>query len=163
MVSLGPVALLVHTNGAANNLVSTTNLFAEDAKVYRAMKTKYDHEVLQRGMERLQEWSKKCIPSFNSNKCKIIHASRNSQLVNYQLKGSRLGKSTQEKDVGMIVADNLKSSAHVSAIAARANSILCIIKRNFSVLPRIILLSPHLSLVPPIWTMAPGMVPLSGT
>ena len=124
---LGPVLFLVYVNDIVNSLESTTSLFADDAKIYKTLKTKDDTEALQRDMERLQEWSDKWQLTFNSNKCKTMHIGRSNQQVNYQLNESRLNKSTQEKDLGIIVASDLKPSAHVTTIAARANSRLGII------------------------------------
>lgn len=70
--------------------------------------------------------------------------------MDYQFNGSRLEKSTQEKDLGIIVANDLKFPAHVATKADRTNSRLGIMKRNFSVLTEGIFLPLYLSLVRPI-------------
>ena len=147
---LGPVLFLVYVNDITNNLESTASLFADDAKIYRTLQTVDDTEALQRDMERLREWSDEWLLTFNTDKCKTMHIGRSNQQAHYQLNGSRLEKSTQEKDLGIIVTNDLKSSAHVTTVAAKANSRLGIIKRNFSVLSRDILLPLYLSLVRPI-------------
>ena len=66
------------------------------------------------------------------------------------MKGATLNKSSQEKDLSITVSNNLKSSAHVAMITAEANSRVEIIKRNFSVLSKEILLPLYLSLIRPI-------------
>ena len=66
------------------------------------------------------------------------------------MKGTTLNKSSQEKDLDITVSNNLKSSAHVVTITAKATSRVGIIKRNFSVLSKEILVPLYLSLVPPI-------------
>lgn len=68
-----------------------------------------------------------------------MHIGRNNQQVDYQLNGKTLQKTTQEKNLGVIVLNNLKSSEHVAKVAAKDNSHLGIIKRNFSVLTKEIL------------------------
>ncbi len=79
-----------------------------------------------------------------------MHIGRNNQQADYQLKGNTLKKTTQEKDLGIIVSNNLKSSIHVAKIAAKANTRLGIIKRNFNVFNKEILVPLYLSLVRPI-------------
>ena len=147
---LGPVLFLAYINDIVDSLESTTSLFADDAKIYRVLKTDDDTEALQRDMQRLENWSEKWLLTFNTNKCKTVHFGHNNQQADYHLYGRRLDKSLQEKDLGIIVAQNLKSSVHVSSVVVKANSRLGIIKRNFSVLTKDILLPLYLSLVCPI-------------
>ena len=59
-------------------------------------------------------------------------------------------KVLTEKDLGITVSNNLTSSAHVGLITAKANNRVGIIKRNFSVLSKEILVPLYLSLVCPI-------------
>lgn len=151
---LGPVLFLVYINDLCQNLESTASLFADDAKIYRTIRTEADVEALQRDMKRLDDWSDKWLLSFNVGKCKTMHIGHNNQQADYQLKGNTLQKTTQEKDLGIIVSNNLKSSEHVATVAAKANSRLGVIKRNFSVLTKEILVPLYLSLVRPIMDYA---------
>ena len=145
---LGPVLFLVYINDLVNNLESTASLFADDAKIYRVLKTDEDPEVLQRDLQRLEDWSNSWLLTFNTSKCKTMHIGRSNQQADYQLNGSRLEKSTEEKDLGMWVSDDLKSSVHVAKVTAKANSRLGIIRRNFSVLTKDILTPLYLLFVP---------------
>ena len=147
---LGPVLFLVYINDIGNNLESTVSLFADDAKVYRVLKAEEDVDALQRDMKHLGDWSGKWLLTFNTEKCKTMHIGRSNQQADYQLNGSTLGKTSQEKDLRLVVANDLKSSVHVTTVAAKANSRLGIINRNFSVLTKDILLPLYLSLVRPI-------------
>lgn len=137
-------------SGIVFSIESTVSLFADDAKVYRVMKDRDDAEALQRDMKRLEEWSAKWLLTFNTGKCKTMHIGNSVHRAEYQLNGVKLEESDREKDLGIIVANNLKSSSHVAMVAAKANSRLGIIKRNFSVLDKTILLPLYLSLVRPI-------------
>lgn len=147
---LGPVLFLVYVNDLTDSLESTASLFADDAKIYRVLETEDDAESLQRDMKRLEEWSTKWLLTFNISKCKTMHIGHNNQQADYKLNDTSLEKTTQEKDLGVIVAHDLKASVHVATVAAKANSRLGIIKRNFSVLTKDILLPLYLSLVRPI-------------
>lgn len=146
---LGPVLFLIYINDLVGNLESAASLFADDAKIYKILRTEADVAALRRDMERLDEWSKKWLLSFNVEKCKTMHIGYHNQQADYYLSQRQLQKTTQERDLGITVSASLKSSEHVSKIAAKANSRLGIIKRNFSVLSRDVLLPLYLSLVRP--------------
>ena len=147
---MGPVLFLIYINDLVKNLESAASLFADDAKIYRTIKTEADIDALKRDMERLDEWSKKWLLSFNVDKCKTMHVGHHNRRADYHLNQRQLQKTTQEPDLGIIVSANLKSSMHVSKVAAKANSRLGIIKRNFTVLSKDILMPLYLSLVRPI-------------
>lgn len=147
---LGPVLFLVYINDLVKDLESAASLFADDAKIYRTIKTQADIDALRRDMERLDSWSKKWLLSFNVEKCKTMHIGLHNQQADYHLNQRLLQKTTQERDLGIIVSADLKSSIHVSRVAAKANSRLGIIKRNFTVLSKDILVPLYLSLVRPI-------------
>ena len=157
---LGPVLFLNYINDTDNNLESVASLFADDAKIYKIIKTKEDIEALQRDLKQLDNWSDKWLLSFNMDKCNTMHVGHNTQQAEYHLKGAMLNKSSQEKHLSITVSNNLKSSAHVETITAKAISRVTItakaisrveiIKRNFSVLSKEILVPLYLSLVHPI-------------
>ena len=128
---LGPILFVLYINDLVENLESGVSLFADDAKLYREVKDHSDVEALQRDLQRVEEWSRIWLLTFNINKCKTMHIGHNNPRANYELYGNDLMKSEVEKDLGILVSSNLKSSNHVAAIAAKANSRLGIIKRSF--------------------------------
>ncbi|KAK4306932.1 hypothetical protein Pmani_021286 [Petrolisthes manimaculis] len=83
-------------------------------------------------MIRLEEWSNRWLLTFNVNKCKSMHIGYNNQQADYHLNDTVLQKTSEEKDLGILVSRDLKPSAHVAKIAAKANSRLGIIRRNFT-------------------------------
>ncbi|KAK4326439.1 hypothetical protein Pmani_003041 [Petrolisthes manimaculis] len=100
-------------------------------------------------MSRLDEWSRKWLLNFNAGKCKTMHVGRNNLQADYHLNGTPLQKTTEEKDLGILVSCDLKPSQHVAKVAAKANGRLGIIKRNF-IRDREILVPLYLSLVRPV-------------
>ena len=74
----------------------------------------------------------------------------NNDRHDYELNNRILAKTEVEKDLGIMISSNLKSSNHVAAVAAKANSRLGIIKRSFEFIDREIFLSLYLSLVRPL-------------
>ena len=147
---LGPVLFLVYINDIVNGLESGISLFADDAKVFRRIRSEEDVGVLQRDMDRLSEWSRKWLLTFNVLKCKTMHIGRRPLKGNYQIVGSVLEKSDLEKDLGVFISSDLKPANHISKITARANSRVGLIKRIFEFLDKEIFLSLYLALVRPI-------------
>ena len=131
---LGPVLFLVYINDIVSNIDSTIKLFADDAKMYRTIKTQEDSYTLLQDLKTLEEWSKKWLLQFNSSKCKILHFGQNNPKYQYSLNGRPLEISTLEKDLGVNVSDSFKFSTHITKIAAKANGILGRIKRTFTYL-----------------------------
>ena len=111
---LGPILFILYINDIIQDLESGISLFADDAKVYRRIATTEDVESLQRDMDRLSEWSRKWLLSFNVAKCKTMHIGHNNPRNDYQLQEATLEKSDLEKDLGVFVSCDLKPSAHVS-------------------------------------------------
>lgn len=147
---VGPILFIIYINDLVNNLESPSSLFADDAKIYRTIKTQEDTEALQRDMDRVKDWSRKWLLTFNIEKCKVMHFGYGNPRNDYKLGESDLEKSALEKDLGVYVSADLKSSAHVAKVAAKANSRLGIIKRNFEYLDREIMLPLYKALVRPI-------------
>ena len=88
--------------------------------------------------------------SFNVAKCKTMHIGHSNARNYYQLQGITLEKSDLEKDLGVFVSSDLKPSAHVAKIAAKANARVGLIKRTFTYLDREIFTSLYTTLVRPI-------------
>ena len=146
---LGPILFVLYINDLVENLESGASLFADDAKLYREIKDPSDVETLQRDLQRVEDWSKIWLLTFNINKCKTMHIGRNNAGASYMLYGVDLMITEVEKDLGILVSSNLKSSNHVAAVAAKANARLGIIKRSFEFLDKEIFLALYLTMVRP--------------
>ena len=74
---------------------------------------------------------------LNNSKCKLMHFGKTNRQHNYHLTDSHtntkiiLEKSTSERDLGIIVSSNLKSTAQAHKAASKANSMLGLMKRTF--------------------------------
>ena len=147
---LGPLLFVVYINDLVGDLESRASLFADDAKIYRAVRTQEDLEAMKRDMRRIEEWSEKWLLTFNANKCKTMHIGYGNNQCNYELNNRILDKTEAEKDLGILISSSLKPSNHVAAVAARANSRLGIIKRNFEYVDREMFLTLYLTMVRPL-------------
>ena len=57
----------------------------------------------------------------------------------YYINEKEITKTSQEKDLGVIIEDNLKFSAHISNKINKANQIMGLIRRSFTYLDQTIL------------------------
>ena len=147
---LGPVLFLFYINDLVDGLECPILLFADDAKLYKLIKTPEDIESLVRDMNRIQEWSEKWLLLFNEEKCATMHIGSKNLQTDYSLNNKIIRKTEVEKDLGIMVSQDLKPSKHVEMIAAKANRVVGVIKRNFEYLDADTVVSLHCTLVRPI-------------
>uniref|UniRef100_A0A8C5QFW3 Reverse transcriptase domain-containing protein n=1 Tax=Leptobrachium leishanense TaxID=445787 RepID=A0A8C5QFW3_9ANUR len=82
---------------------------------------------LQRDLDRLGDWALKWQMKFNLDKCKVMHFGvKNTQAI-YTLNGTKLGKSKQEKDLGIIIDFKLSNNVQCQTAAAKASKVLACI------------------------------------
>ena len=86
----------------------------------------------------------------STSKCKVLHIGSGNRLFQYELNGHVLASSKEEKDLGVIVTDNLKSSSNCQAAYNKANRVLGMIKRTITYKSPDILLPLYKSLVRPL-------------
>ncbi|CAJ0960820.1 unnamed protein product [Ranitomeya imitator] len=87
--------------------------------------------------------------NFNGDKCKVMHLGRSNKMYNYVLNSKTLGKTVNEKDLGVWVDDKLKFSGQCQAAATKANKIMGCIKRGIDAHEENIILPLYKSLVRP--------------
>ena len=95
---------------------------------------------------------------FNASKCKSMHlGSSNSRHV-YTMDDHSLEQVRQERDLGVIVDEQLKFHQQTAASVSKANQILGIIRKSFEVLDEVSLpllfkslVRPHLEYCNSVW------------
>ena len=70
---LGPILFTIFINDMPDQVKSVMKLFADDAKICRAIESMDDVETLQADIDKLFYWSRKWQLPLNISKCKIIH------------------------------------------------------------------------------------------
>ena len=68
---------------------------------------------------------------FKIDKCKCLHIGHGDNHTPYQLGGTVVPTSTQEKDLGVIVTEHLKVSEQCAKVTKTANKVLGIIKWSY--------------------------------
>jgi len=87
---------------------------------------------------------------FNIDKCKVLHISSDNQHFSYcyyHTDGRELEKCTEEKDLGVIITNDMKSSRQCLQAYNRASRILGMIRRTISCKNKDIMLNLYKTLV----------------
>ncbi|CAH8429665.1 unnamed protein product [Dicrocoelium dendriticum] len=108
-------------------------LFADDLKVWRAIKRSDDHEVLQRDLNEAWNCSVRNAVPFNVNKCRVVHI-RHRQVYVYKLGAHDLKTTTQERDLGVLVQEDLGCSKQSDSASKRGNQHVGLLRRAFGIL-----------------------------
>ena len=130
---LGPCLFLMFINDidqAVGDVGGIMHKFADDTKWSRKVVNEEDRVSFQQGIDNLFKWSSDWQLTFNRDKCHVIQVGRSNARHKYTMEGSELERVQQEKDVGVIIAENLKPSLQCAKAAQKANSVLGLLTRG---------------------------------
>jgi hypothetical protein len=130
---LGPALFLLHVNDLPEaDLSSRVAMFADDTKLFSAIKSQDDVASLQADLVNLEHWSSQSGLSFNKSKCK--HQTITRKIVpftsSYKLEDTKVTTTDCERDLGVWVSSNLTWKKQVCNQTSKANKSLGYIKRN---------------------------------
>lgn len=135
---LGPLLFVLYINDLPDKLVQHVKLFADDSKIIGVITSEEDCISLQKDIDEAVQWSHKWLMPFNIDKCKVMHVGRTNRKSKFiysmlDLDGNRkhLEVTTVERDLGVLVSDDLKTRSQVNAAAALANRTLGRLKKLF--------------------------------
>ena len=132
---LGPMLFVIFINGLPDVVPDciSTGLYADDTKLYRNVSTIDDCEKLQDALTELSSWSYQNNMNFNASKCKVLSITRkvNPLHFQYHMDSTKLLRVNEEKDLGVIITENLSWESHLTCICANANKLLGLLERTF--------------------------------
>ena len=108
-----------------------------------------DSTVLQQDLYALENWTRNWQMKFIVEKCSVMHIGRTNVHSAYYMNNSVLGITNEEKDLGIIITDDLLVSKHCASAYSKANKILGMIKRTIISRDSRLLLSLYKTLVRP--------------
>ena len=158
---LGPLLFLIFINDIdeAAGLVKYLNKFADDTKLGHCVNSDEDHKSLQQTIDNLLKWSKDWSMEFNVGKCHILHLGRSNARHQYTMGSRVIQPADKEKDVGILITDNLKPSQQCVEASRRATTILYQISKSFHYRDSKVLVSLykqhvrcHLEYASPVWS-----------
>lgn len=144
---LGPLYFVLFINDMPDVVHNFIALFADDAKVFSAIANETDHSHLQQDIHNLHKWSQKWQLTFNAKKCKTMYLGKDNKKFNYTINNTTLDEITQEKDLGVMIDNELKFDIHVERQVNKANAQLGLIRRSFDHLDKETFLHLYKSLV----------------
>jgi ribonuclease P/MRP protein subunit RPP40 len=138
---LGPLLFLIYINDLPNICEGQADmyLFADDAKLFTFINSVDDCLILQKNLDKLQEWSEKWLLKLSVKKCNVISISKGiinkyDYFINVDQSVVPLGRVDCVKDLGIALDEGLKFTQHMHDKINKAYSMLGIIKRNFKFL-----------------------------
>ena len=93
-----------------------------------------DSSVLQEDLDSLQSWSDVWQLKFNADKCKVMHIGHSIDTKYYMGDTSatkELQVVNEERDLGVIITSDLKSSSQCLKSAATARRVIAMVRRTF--------------------------------
>ena len=128
---LGPLLFLIYINDLPERLTTTLSLFADDLKMLKKVSTSKDAEELQQNIETIESWAEEWQMQLNADKCSVMHLGRNNQEYKYKLKDQVLKVTECERDLGVMVQNNLKNHEQCKKVAAKCNQLIGQVRRSF--------------------------------
>ena len=111
---------------------TSSGLYADDAKLCRAITSNEDCTCLQSALSNAKDWSFESNIAFNTSKCKIMTISHRRQpfIANYHLASADLKRVDREVDLGITLTGNLSWNTHISQVVNKANKMLGLLRRT---------------------------------
>ena len=140
---LGPVLFVIYINDLPDHVKSDVKIFADDTKVFTRSDIKENRVQLQEDLDNLNEWSSNWKLRFHPEKCSVMRIGRSEVKTDYTMIGTNpngekvihtLKESKSEKDLGVIIDNELSFKEHIATATAKANKIVGLIRRTFDYL-----------------------------
>jgi ribonuclease P/MRP protein subunit RPP40 len=164
---IGPLLFVIYINDLMQDLKNSCKLYADDTKVISVINKIEDNINMQKDLNKLVKWSENWLIDFNKDKCKIMHIGKNNPNYDYFMCNEmtmseqnipRMPETILERDLGVMISNDMKWEKHIETIVAKANRKLGQIKHSFTHLDEnsmkllyTSLVRPHLEFAAPIW------------
>ena len=113
---------------------SQVRLFANDCLLYRQIKNREDHILLQNDLTWLEEWAHKWGMRFNAKKCYVMSIKGKSSCL-CNLDKTVLQQVTENPYLRILLSEDLGWSKHIAKTASKASSTLGFVRRNLKNCP----------------------------
>jgi len=114
-------------------------IFADDTKVWNKIVTEADVAKLQEDLKQLCEWSRRWLLQFNPENRVAMHDGHTMDSRYHLVQNSqnvKLKSVTEEKDLGVLITNNMKVSSQCVQAACKDSKVLGMIKRQFQILDK---------------------------
>jgi len=132
--------------------------FADDTKLFGKVQSELDRACLQQDYQRLLDWSMQWQMEFNVEKCKVMHIGGMNRNYGYHMDQKELEVVEEEKDLGVLITNDIKASQQCTAACNKANRVLDMMNRTIVYKSKEVLLNlykllarPHVEYCTPVW------------
>ncbi|KAK4827884.1 LOW QUALITY PROTEIN: hypothetical protein QYF61_022307 [Mycteria americana] len=146
---LGPTLFNIFISDLDDGIKCTLMKSADDTKLSGEVGTSEGRGTLQEDMDRLEEWANKNLMKFNKDKCKVLYLGKHNSGVHHRLGSTQLGRSSVERDPGVLVDNKLNMSEQCAAAAKQANRMLGCINKAITSRDKEVIISLYSALVRP--------------
>ena len=146
---LGPIDI----NDIMVDIDSEIRLFADDCDCYHQIHGIEDTVKLQRDINRLCRWARKCGMRFQPIKCNMMQLTRKwvkKVIATYTLEGTVFENVDRIKYLGVTITNDLRWNTQVGNICTKANITHGFLRCNISSCPRDVKETAYKGLVRPI-------------
>ena len=131
---IGPLLFVLYINDICDVCTSFLKLYADDAKLYRNIKSRQDVLSLQNDLNALFLWSKIWRMNFNISKCKFMSICRKVKIdFDYSIDNNILSRVTEFNDLGITITTKLSWCENVKNVSSKAHSMVGMIKRSVGI------------------------------
>lgn len=129
---LGPLFFVAFINDLICKLTCPCLLYADDLKIYTAIRSPADSESLQSDLDTINIWCDENKMLLNVKKCFVISFTNKIHriLYDYNLKGQTLERKAVVKDLGVLFDEKLTFRDHYDYIVNRSNQVLGFLSRT---------------------------------
>jgi hypothetical protein len=146
---LGPILFVMYINDLDEGIKNELWKFADDTKLMGKCSDLRGVADIREDLEKLCVWADKWQMAFNTEKCKVMHVGKNNGEAKYMMGNKEITKVKEEKDLGVLVCQNLKVAKQCGQAAKKGNQILGMISRAFVSRNRFIITKLYKALVRP--------------
>jgi len=138
---------LIFINDIDTSLLCSILKFADDTKLFGTVNNVVDKIMMQKDLNQLMDWSEQWQMPFNASKCKVMHPGRQNNQYEYFVGYYKLEPVTEERDLGILITDNLKPLKQCQLAYSKASKALGLIGRTISYRNKDILVHLYKTLV----------------
>ncbi|KAF2344794.1 Reverse transcriptase domain [Trinorchestia longiramus] len=156
---LGPLLFIIYINDLVVGIIRKINKFADDTKLCHRAFTERNRVTIQSDLNRLLQWTETWQISFNIDKCSVMHVDANNWHFQHTMINIPIETVQQQRDLCVIVTENLKHDKQVEKSVKNASRVLDFIARIFEykskniILPLYkVLVWPHLEYAVQLWS-----------
>jgi superfamily II DNA helicase RecQ len=130
---LSPLLFILFINDVTSLLLnSTVFLFADDLVIYKCIESNSDAVKLQDDLNKIVFWALIKKMAFNVSKCSVLHLfPKINNKFDYKINDTILVKNVVQRDLGVLIDENLNFDLHRSQIQNTCFRMLGVINKSF--------------------------------